>query len=369
MVEPRRIRVKTWAVLLTVAIGAAASGYGAAQLLKSPEQKAAEAQAPEPSVITVPLERKQLVDAVTWWCDPGRSQDQVVQFPTEPGDVRQIVTESRSTADGGEFGSGDLVLAINGKPRFVIELEVPLYRDIHVGDSGPDVASFAHSLRELGFVVPESSVADADFFSVAKMFYAKRGYVLEIESGLPARDFIAIQGATALIDRALPPVGADATAIQITASSGAAGLRCEFDTSSAPQGVIAGSTAIVHIDGEDIRAVTADVSATSNSPAEGTDDSEGSGGTASAFVALPAGQEQPLVSVEVDFVLEETEQKVLVAPAAAIWQKGNSTYVTVVEQDGQKDVEVTIGLSSAGQAEIAAVSGTLSEGDRLVVGA
>ena len=59
--------------------------------------------------------------------------------PSEGVD-RLVLTASPKTV-GSVVAPGELVAAVSGRPLLMLPSSVPLYRDIELGDSGPDVAA------------------------------------------------------------------------------------------------------------------------------------------------------------------------------------------------------------------------------------
>lgn len=74
-------------------------------------------------------------------------------------------------------------------------------------------------------------------------------------------------------------------------------------------------------------------------------------------------------AVKVTIKIGASDGKVLVVPLAAIRTSSDGKVRVQVERGGRlSDVHVTVGLSAAGLVEVKATSGTLEQGDKVVVG-
>ena len=94
----------------------------------------------------------------------GRQSVNVVPELTDKRDL--IINASGTvTADYSAAGldSGKAALAVNGRQIVALSTATPLYRDLAVGDSGPDVRALKAELARLGYGAP----ADADSYTRA----------------------------------------------------------------------------------------------------------------------------------------------------------------------------------------------------------
>ena len=124
----------------------------AAQVMRSPAEMAAEAEPPEPSEVTVPVERTELVADVIV-----RSTVQFDEpFPVSLGgslDVDGELIVTRVPEEGTEVDEGDVLLEVSGRPVFVLSGEIPMFRDLRPGASGEDVEGLQAALDRLGYDV------------------------------------------------------------------------------------------------------------------------------------------------------------------------------------------------------------------------
>ncbi len=137
------------AVVAAVAILSAGLGWVLGQRIKSPAEAAAEKAAPEPSLITVPTEMRELSSRVV---------------------VRGTVVSSGSTAigvsgstlgaslltrlplgEGDPLEEGDVALEVAGRPVLVLQGDLPEFRSLAPGMEGPDVRQLELALARLGY--------------------------------------------------------------------------------------------------------------------------------------------------------------------------------------------------------------------------
>lgn len=144
---PRR-RIAVTSVVVVSAVALLAAGWFAAGAFRSPQQVAAAASPPPPSEVTAEVTRGELRDEITVQSAVRRQRTGDVPLPaTAEGGV---VTAHPSAA-GAAVGAGAVVVEVNGAPVFLLPGAFPFYRDIALGDSGPDVRQLQQGLRRAGF--------------------------------------------------------------------------------------------------------------------------------------------------------------------------------------------------------------------------
>jgi peptidoglycan hydrolase-like protein with peptidoglycan-binding domain len=141
-----------------------------------------------------------------------------------------------------------------------------------------------------------------------------------------------------------------------------------------------------------VSALGADAASSTTAATGSGDDSEGSAGTTSGDTATDAtgtsaadssapvqlrisvpnsGElaDEAEAAVKVTIKIGASDGKVLVVPLAAIRTSSDGNVRVQVERGGRlSDVHVTVGLSAAGLVEVKPTSGTLEQGDKVVVG-
>ncbi|MFF3760344.1 peptidoglycan-binding protein [Streptomyces sp. NPDC002185] len=148
-------RRRRW--VLAVAVGAVLAttgGLGAALLVKSPAQAAAEATAPAPDVLTAPVEHRVLTSSVITRGEvvAGQTVDVVPQVPAGEGAAHSVITKLPVRA-GDTVRPGQVLMEVSGRPVFALKGGLPVYRDLRPGSTGDDVRQLQRALVELGHPV------------------------------------------------------------------------------------------------------------------------------------------------------------------------------------------------------------------------
>ncbi|MEI6498224.1 MAG: peptidoglycan-binding domain-containing protein, partial [Actinomycetota bacterium] len=176
----RRRRNLALAVVATAVVSAGV-GIVVGRSLQSPADAAAAAKAPEPSRITVPVERRTLVSRLIANGD--------VQY-TEPTPLRlagavgasagsaQVVTKVPALDQA--LAEGDVVMEVSGRPIFVFQGDLPTYRGLEPGSSGHDVRQLEEALLRLGtFIGTPDDRYDDGTESAIDALYDRKGYKSE----------------------------------------------------------------------------------------------------------------------------------------------------------------------------------------------
>ncbi|MET8622494.1 peptidoglycan-binding domain-containing protein [Kitasatospora sp. NPDC004669] len=140
-------------VLLGVALAAAlvaVGGVGAATLVKSPAERAAQTAPPPNSLLTAPVVSQVLTPSVA---------ARAVVYPPAQYNVVPAAASTEVTAlfvsklgvkQGDTVTAGRLLAEVSGQPLFALPGPVPAYRDLKPGSTGPDVAELQSALAGLG---------------------------------------------------------------------------------------------------------------------------------------------------------------------------------------------------------------------------
>ncbi len=182
-------------VMATVAIVALVVGLGLGQLIVSPGQAAADADAPAGGLITVPIENRQLANDVTMRGDATYADSVEVSIETGELAGAPIVT-GQVPEVAAIFDTASIALEVTGRPVIVLPGDLPVYRTLRVGVSGPDVLQFKQGLNAAGIDAGalDSDVFDAQTANAVTALYAKVGYPAPSGGGDVA---IAVSGAEA----------------------------------------------------------------------------------------------------------------------------------------------------------------------------
>lgn len=77
-----------------------------------------------------------------------------------------LVTSTSCSKDG-VLESGQTALTVDGRPIVALSTDIPLWRNLAVGDSGTDVAALQHELARLGYELETGGVVDTDTLNAA----------------------------------------------------------------------------------------------------------------------------------------------------------------------------------------------------------
>lgn len=136
-------------VLAFVAL-AAALGWFVGSRVESPADAAARTAPPKPSPILVPVEERVLSSNVVTRGTARFGLPQPVAIAPsalkpEPGLITTLPLPNT------QLEEGDVILTASGRPVFVLEGQIPAYRDLVPGISGDDVRQLEERLEQMGF--------------------------------------------------------------------------------------------------------------------------------------------------------------------------------------------------------------------------
>ena len=161
-------------VLATIGV-AAIIAWVAGSRIESPADAAARTAPPVPSPILVPVEKRVLGSSIVTRGTArfGLPQPISIAPSTLKAQAGLITTlPARNT----QFGEGMVLLTASGRPVFVIQGQVPAYRDLAPGVSGEDVRQLEQALKRLGFDPgPVDGVYDQYTGAAVSKWYQSKG--------------------------------------------------------------------------------------------------------------------------------------------------------------------------------------------------
>lgn len=146
------IRNRITALLSVLAFGAIAAigGWVAASRIESPADVAARTAAPTPSPILVPIEERVLSsDIVTRGTARFGLPQPIAIAPSGLKLNAGLITTL--PLRNAQLREGAVLLTASGRPVFVLQGQIPAYRDLVPGTSGSDVLQLERALVRLGF--------------------------------------------------------------------------------------------------------------------------------------------------------------------------------------------------------------------------
>jgi peptidoglycan hydrolase-like protein with peptidoglycan-binding domain len=146
--DPLRTRRFFLGGLAVGVLAMSAAGFAAATLVESPRDVASRSAAPAPTMLTavarwhVPTE----TIAVTGVVAPARTINVTASAP-----FRVITVTRMPVVAGDRVWPGHVIAEVDGRPIVLLRGRLPAYRDLHEGDSGPDVAQLHEALDSAGY--------------------------------------------------------------------------------------------------------------------------------------------------------------------------------------------------------------------------
>jgi len=164
-------------VIAAVAVVSLIAGIALSRFVISPADAASNAAAPEGGLITVPVEFRALSNNVTIRGDANFADS--VEVTVETGDLGgPAVVTGQVPEVGATLTAASVALEVTGRPVIVLPGDLPVYRTLRVGVSGPDVLQLKQALQSLGINPGNaaSNVFDAATSSAVAALYATVGY-------------------------------------------------------------------------------------------------------------------------------------------------------------------------------------------------
>jgi len=184
-------------ITAAVAVVALVAGLLVGRFVVAPDPAGAEA--PTPGLVTVPVDFGALSNDVTIRGEVGYADSVEVTIDTSAISGPAVVT-GQVPEPGSELGPLGVALEIAGRPVIVLPGELPAYRTLRVGVSGPDVVQFKVAARAVGLDAgdPASNAFDATAAAAVTALYAQAGYPAPApEEGVAEGVQVAQQGVTA----------------------------------------------------------------------------------------------------------------------------------------------------------------------------
>lgn len=156
-------------------LAAFGGGWFAASSFQSPAQRAAAAEAPPAGAVTAEVGTGALEQTISTNAIVSRQTQQQV---TVTGAAPPAVVTKQTLASGAAIAAGKVALEVNGRPVFAMTGKFPFYRDLHPGDTGPDVAQLQQGLRAAGYSVPSDGKFGKSTDAASRALYKAAGYTV-----------------------------------------------------------------------------------------------------------------------------------------------------------------------------------------------
>ena len=167
-------RVGRTVAWVAVGVVLVVSGWLAAQLFVSPAQREATALPPSPGIVTATVEQGELADTTTAVGIFAPSDEVAVPLLF---DATPAVVTKAPLVTGSALESGMVLLEVNGRPLIGMAGAFIFYRDISMGDTGPDVTQLQQALADLGYAVSVDGTCGPRTAQAVKSLYSSLGYL------------------------------------------------------------------------------------------------------------------------------------------------------------------------------------------------
>jgi hypothetical protein len=393
--------------LLGGLVAASAWAFVVASQARTPAQRANLAATPPASVITAPVEKGSLVDAVTVNGVWSRESLVTINGPAPATGVAKQVVTKIPVKVGDEVRVGKVVAEVSGRPIIALPGNFPAYRDLTNGDTGPDVRQVQTALKG-SYGTPVNGTLDARTAADIERLYRAAGYsVPRVANGgaeasatstpgstgtpppakpalrVPAGELLFVSSLPATVGSVPAHVGGDGTGALVTLAGGgwrvAVPLNAETKRLLEPAPTGARFLLGAAEDGTgapvrllEVRATPTDPRAPTGAaqpdPAAGRD---GEGREAVFAVDAPPPSAEIGRAQSVSLERGRSPEGALLVPASALWTSGDGTVsVTVVADDRTtRKVTVTVLLSVRGRVAVQPKDGELPVGTHVAVAA
>ena len=315
--------------MIAAVVVAAGLGWFFGSQIQSPAEVAAEAEAPEPSNITVEVVSQVLSADVITRGDIVYDEPVAVALSGSFAETPEKLVVTQAVEINAELVEGSTAVEVVGRPVFLLTGEIPMYRDLRPGAAGDDVLQIEEALARMGFFTgtPDSTWDEATGAAVAA-WYQDAGYR---PNGISEEDEVALRAARDRVRSAQAAV-ADSEAALRDARAGAgqsaiASARAEIDAAE-------DALALAEIDADRANQLAAEA-VTDAEAALAAAETDLANGVPGADVAV-AEWTAALDQASFDVGRTATEQQALVAAAA-----GRVTVAEAALADMQRGVDTS----------------------------
>lgn len=225
---------------LGLVVAAGAIGWTAGASITSPAEAAARAQPPEASLITVAVDERVLSADVIARGSIDFDDPESLSLSGATGDpeAKQIITFIPE--EGTDLPEGSVVLEVAGRPVFLLQGDISVYRDMRPGATGVDVEQLEDALVRLGYLSSADSKWDNRTGAAIQAMYAAAGYNANTTTDADAaalksaRDFVrSASQALADAEKAIATSGAVTGSTVLQAQAAVADAQDALDIAEA----------------------------------------------------------------------------------------------------------------------------------------
>jgi hypothetical protein len=176
----------------------AVASWVAGSKIQSPAEAAARTAPPTPSPILVPVEERVLTSDVVTRGTARFGLPQSISLAPSSLKIRAGIVTTLP-ARGDQLAEGDVLLTVSGRPVFVLQGDIPAYRDLFPGLMGEDVSQLEAALARLKFDPgPVDGVFDEATTTALADLYRSAGYASFTATGEQLADLRTLENELAL---------------------------------------------------------------------------------------------------------------------------------------------------------------------------
>ena len=209
--------------VIAAVVLAAALGWFFGSQIRSPAEAAADAEAPEPSNITVQVTREVLSADVITRGDVVYDEPVSVALSGSFAETPEKLVVTQAVEVNADLAEGAMAVEVVGRPVFLLTGEIPMYRDLRPGATGDDVLQVEEALVRTGFYggTPDN-LWDQETGAAVAAWYETAGYR---PNGLSEEDEVALRAARDRVTGAQASVADAEQALRdVNAGSGQSGI-------------------------------------------------------------------------------------------------------------------------------------------------
>jgi multidrug efflux pump subunit AcrA (membrane-fusion protein) len=296
--------------VIAAVVVAAGLGWFFGSQIRSPAEAAAEAEAPEPSNITVQVVREVLSADVITRGDIVYDEPVSIALSGSFAETPEKLVVTQAVEVDAELAEGDVAVEVVGWPVFLLTGEIPMYRDLRPGAAGDDVLQVEDALARMGFFggTPDN-VWDQETGAAVAAWYQDAGYR---PNGLSEEEEAALRAAR---DRATGAQAAVADAEQALRDANAGSGQAAIAAAQAEIDAARDAWALANIDADRANQLAAQAVTAAEAALAAAEDDRANGvpGAEEAVAEATAALEQAQFEVG----RTATEQQALVDAAIA----------------------------------------------------
>lgn len=370
-----RAGLRFWLALSVMGLLLVSAAFWAGTLATSPAAiQRRFAPAPR-TVLTTPVVLRRLTQTLTLRGSIKAAWSYKVNFGSVSVPDAQPIVTARPPRPGSLIDEGSVLAQVAGRPIFAMRGVTPMYRDLVVGDRGPDVAQLQLNLAAFGFPAGDKpGVYGLGTAAAVRAFYLRAGYA-PATTGTGKHKTVVVPEAEVLFVPLLPAViqssslalGQPVTNPALVLTGGVLSAVVPLTTAQAAI-VRRGDRAKLYVMSRNGPA-TVVVARVAKIEAATSIKNDEPGHTAMLIPRRPLRQGLLGRQANAVIVVAATRAPVLAVPVAALYTTASGqTVVTVLAHGRRTNVPVQVGAETGGYVPVRPLHGALAAGESVLIG-